>query len=66
MAGESCLTISERLSMGNQLKESKMSATSFGTFGGLESSGPKRQCKTRLTKMKSEQEFKSYAEALRL
>ena len=54
MTGESCLTISERLSMGNQLKESKMSAISFGTFGGLESSGPTRQCKTRLTKMKSE------------
>jgi len=38
MAGESSLTASERMSISNQLKESKMSATSFGTIG-LESSG---------------------------
>jgi hypothetical protein len=41
MAGESSLTTSERMSISNQLKESKMSATSFGTIG-LESSGLSR------------------------
>eukprot|EP00347_Sterkiella_histriomuscorum_P017394 403349549 len=65
MAGESYLTVSERLSMGNQLKESKMSSNSFGAFG-LESSGLSKQSRAKLTKMKSEQEFKTYAEAMKL
>lgn len=66
MAGESSLAASERMSIGNQLKESKMSATSFGTIG-FESSGcSQKNSKQKLQKIKSESEFKSYVEAMKL
>ena len=51
MAGESSMAASERISIGSKLKESKMSATSFGTIGFDNSGGPR---KNTLHKIKSQ------------
>lgn len=63
MAGESSLAASERMSIGSKLKESKLSATSFGT---LDNSHSSRHLHAKLHKIKSESEFKSYNEAKKL
>lgn len=53
MAGESSLAASERISLGSKLKESKMSATSFGTIG-FENSNGSRNSNNKLHKIRSE------------
>ncbi len=53
MAGESNLSASERISISSKLKDSKMSATSFGTIG-FDNSGGSRNEKYTMTKIKSE------------
>lgn len=57
-AGESCLSASERISLGSKLKESKMSATSFGTIAGFDNSHGSTNKKHTLNKIKSEAQFK--------
>jgi len=56
MAGESILSASERISISSKLKESKMSATSFGTLD--HSGGSRNSQNSTLQKIKSEAHFK--------
>jgi hypothetical protein len=62
MAGESSLAVSERMSIGSKLKESKMSAVSFNTNGYDGSSNKSKNSRNHqkaINKFKFTSEFKA-------
>ena len=69
MAGESSLAVSERMSIGSKLKESKMSAVSFSTNGYDGSSNKSKNSRTTqnaINKFKFTSDFKGYNDIQRV